>query len=98
MEEQKEIPRPKRGEILGITPESPYRDALISLIVSIDRVIPLAMEDQVLMVIHLDTEEKIVKFNNWIKSKLIGENEIDATAVEIVQAAVFIGKGLDPLD
>lgn len=77
----------------GVAESSPYRQALISLINSINQVIPLKPENQVLIVWRLDTEEKIIKFNDWIKTKLKGENELVATEQEIVRAAVFIGKG-----
>ena len=82
--------------MLGVDKSSPYRKALITLINAINRVIPLTPENQVLIVIELDTEEKIIQFNNWVKSRLTGENELDATEVEIVRAAVRIGKGLNP--
>ena len=82
--------------MLGVDKSSPYRKALFVLINAIDRVIPMKPENQVLIVIRLDTEEKIVQFNNWVKSRLTGENELDATEVEIVRAAVRIGKGLNP--
>jgi hypothetical protein len=77
----------------GVEESSPYREALISLILSINQVVPIRMEDQILMVISLDTEQKIIKFNNWVKSRLTGENELDATEAEIIRAAVMIGKG-----
>ena len=77
----------------GVEESSPYRQALISLILSINQVIPIRMEDQVLMVISLDTEKKIIKFNNWIKERLLGENKLDTTEAEIIRAAVKIGKG-----
>ena len=76
----------------GVAESSPYRQALISLINSINQVIPLKEENQVLIVLRLDTEKKIIKFNDWIKTKLKGENELDATEQEIVRAAVQIGK------
>ena len=99
MEDRKELPRPKRGEILGISPESPWREELIGAIVDINEMVPLEKSDQVLIVIVLDTEEKIYKWFQWLKTVLVAkENKINATAVEIVQAAVFIGKGLEPTD
>ena len=82
--------------MLGVDKSSPYRKALITLINAINRVIPLTPENQVLIVIELDTEEKIIQFNNWVKSRLTGENELNATEVEIAGAASLIGKGLDP--
>ena len=80
----------------GVDKSSPYRKALFVLINEIDRVIPMKPENQVLIVLRLDTEEKIVQFNNWVKSRRTGENELDATEVEIVRAAVRIGKGWNP--
>lgn len=78
----------------GLSPDNSYRKALISLINSINVVVPLDDKDQVLIVLKLDTEEKISLFNEWIKGRLVGENELNATAQEIVRAAVQIGKGL----
>ena len=80
--------------MVGVDKSSPYREALISLINSINQVIPLKPENQVLIVMQLNTEEKISKFNKWIKSKLKGENDLQATEVEIVRAAVQISKGI----
>lgn len=77
----------------GVEESSPYREALISLILSINQVVPLRMEDQVLMVLSLDTEQKIIKFNNWVKERLTGENDLGVTEAEIIRAAVKIGKG-----
>jgi hypothetical protein len=48
----------------------------------------------VLIVIKLDTEQKIVEFNEWVKAHLQGENDLQATEVEIVRAAVRIGKNI----
>ena len=81
----------------GVAESSPYRQALISLINSINQVIPLKPENQVLIVLRLDTEKKIIKFNNWIKTKLKGENELEATEQEIVRKAVQISKELSSL-
>ncbi len=78
----------------GVAESSPYRKALISLINSINQVVPLKDENQVLLVLKLNTEEKIMKFNEWIKIKLKGKNNLQATEAEIVRAAVQINKGL----
>ena len=51
-------------------------------------------EDAVLIVLMLTTDEKVQKWFDWIKARLIGENEIDATATEIVRAAVHIDQGI----
>ena len=76
---------------------SPYWEALMSLIVSIDNVVPLKEENQVLIVMKLNTEEKVIMWNEWIKSRLVGENDLQATEAEIVRAAVRIDKGI-PID
>jgi len=80
---------------LGVSKDSPYYEVLLSQINAINRVIPLKEEEQVLIFIRLNTEEKIIKWNEWIKGRLKGENSLDATANEIVQAAVHISKELD---
>ena len=79
--------------MVGVDRSSPYWEALISLICSINRVVKIKESDQVLMVYNLDTEEKIWKFSEWVRSRLTGENDLDATAQEIVRAAVWIGNG-----
>ena len=74
-----------------------YRTAIIDLIVSIDKhAVHLKEKDQVLIVISLDTIAKMRQFNDWVKSKLKGENDLQATETEIVRAAVRIGKQLPP--
>ena len=78
----------------GVAESSPYRAVLMSMINSINQVIPLKDENQVLIVMKLDTEEKIQKWFEWLRPKLIGENELQATEAEIVRAAVHISKGI----
>lgn len=80
--------------MVGVEKSSPYREALFSMINSINKVIPLKVENQVLLVMKLNTEEKIIKFNEWVKARLKGENELEATEAEIVRAAVQIDKGI----
>ena len=77
---------------MKIMPEdNPYAQGLISLIVSISREIPMDEEDKVLIVMKLDSKDKILKFNDWVKSRMDGEI-LRTTAPEIVRAAVNIGK------
>ena len=75
---------------------NPYEKALIRLINSIDGQVPLPEEDKVLILLRLDSEEKIKKFNKWVGGRLQGET-LNATATEITRAAVKISKGL-PVD
>ncbi len=76
---------------MAIDENDPYRKALISLINSINREIPLEEKNQVLIVYKLNTPEKIVKFNEWIMSRL-EDGKLNATETEIVRAAVQASK------
>ena len=78
----------------GVDKSSPYREHLMSMINSINQVIPLKPENQVLIVIKLDTEEKIQSWFEWLRPRIKGENDLQATEVEIVRAAVRIGKNI----
>ena len=80
----------------GVEKSSPYREVLIGMINSINQVIPLSPENQVLIVLKLNTEEKIQKWFEWLKPRIKGENDLQATEVEIVRAAVKIDKGIEP--
>ena len=70
---------------------NPYRKALVALIVSISDVVPMAEENQVLLLYKLNTEEKISRFNEWVKSRMKGET-LMATEAEITRAAVQIAR------
>ena len=71
--------------------DNPYSKALANLIASINEQEPLDMEDRVLIMMKLDTEEKIKRYVEWLRSRFDGET-LQATAPEIVRAAVKIGK------
>ena len=73
---------------------SQYWKALMDMIVTINSTIPLEEKEQVLIVLLLNTEEKVKKWFHWIRQRLVGENDLDATAAEIVRAAVQIDKGI----
>ena len=75
---------------------SRYYQPLMDMIVTIDSVIQLTQENQVLLVLELNTESKVQKWFDWIATKLKGENELQATEAEIVRAAVKINKGIEP--
>lgn len=76
--------------MVGVEKSSPYREALMRLINSINAEIPLEEKNQVLLVMKLNTEEKIIQFNEWVKSNL-KNGKLQATEAEIVRAAVKIG-------
>ena len=80
----------------GVDKSSPYRAVLMSMINSINQIVPLKMENQVLIVLKLNTEAKIQQWFEWLRLKLKGENELQATEEEIVRAAVKIDKGEQP--
>ena len=75
---------------------SRYYQPLMDMIVTIDSVIQLTQENQVLLVLELNTESKVQKWFDWIQTKLKGENDLQATEAEIVRAAVKINKGIEP--
>jgi len=77
--------------MLGLKKNSPYRKALIELIGSINFEIGLSKENQVLIVLKLDTEEKIIMFNYWIKLK-IQNQKLCSTESEIMREVVKISK------
>ena len=76
--------------MVGVEKSSPYREALMRLINSINAEIPLEEKNQVLLVMKLNTEEKIIQFNEWVKSNL-KNGKLQAAEAEIVRAAVKIG-------
>ena len=68
-----------------------YREALLTLVNSINAEIPLEESNQVLIVYKLNTVGKISKFNKTIKSNLQG-GKLHMTEAEIVRAAVQASK------
>ena len=68
-----------------------YRKALIQLVNSIDAKIGLEEENTVLILHKLNTEEKIIRFNEWVKSRM-KDGKLQATETEICRAAVQAAK------
>ena len=79
-----------------MTAENPYRKELIGLMHSIEDQTNMERNDITLILLELNTEEKIYQFFQWIKTRLNGE-EIQATPREIVRAACDISDKLDKL-
>ena len=77
--------------MLGLKRKSPYRKLLIELINSINSEIGLSESNQVLMVLKLDTEEKVIMFNYWLKLK-INNNMLCSTESEIMREVIKINK------
>ncbi len=76
---------------MSLSKNNPFRTALVSLLHSIDEEVHLS-ESNIVLVLHLlDTEDKIIKFNEWVKSHL-EEGKLIATETEIARAAVQASK------
>lgn len=68
-----------------------YRAALIELVNSIEAENGLE-ESSVILLLHLlDSEEKIVRFNDWVQSRLVN-GKLQATETEVCRAAVQAAK------
>lgn len=67
--------------------DNPYRKGLVALLQSIEEQIPLTEGAYLTIRYHLETEEAIIKFNEWVKSNL-EDGKLKATEAEIVRAAV----------
>ncbi len=76
-------------------PNEPYRAELAILIARIERENHLAQEDSILILHSLNSKAKAAQFKDWVKSRTADEH-LNAKAVEIVRAAVRIGKGQSP--
>jgi len=80
-----------------LSKENPLYGALIDLVLLIDREIGLKAENQVLIMMLLDTEEKAIRFNQWVRTKIVGEH-LETIEDRVMGAASRIGKGLEPSD
>ena len=69
-----------------------YKEELVRLLHDIEDQIPMEMPDIVLIMMDLNTAEKIALFAEWVLSKMDGDS-LNTTAREIVRAAVWIGQG-----
>ncbi len=71
--------------------DNPYKIALVKLLRSIEEQVPLTEGSYLTIRCHLETEKAIVKFNEWIMSRL-EDGKLNATETEIVRAAVQASK------
>lgn len=71
---------------------NPYRIHLAKMLHNIVDEVPIEKPDIVLIMMHLNTEERIQKFTDWVRTKFNGET-LNATADEIVGAALRIHEG-----
>ena len=77
-------------ERLPIT--NPYKVHLIKMLHCFEEYVNLVEEDIVLILLCLNTEEKIIRFMEWVQPKIEG-GQMNTTAPEIMRAAVWIDKG-----
>ena len=73
---------------------NPLKMHIVKLLKTIAKYEPLAEEDAVLVLLYLNTEEKAIRFVEWILPK-IKDGNLTTTAEEILRAATRIHKG-DP--
>ena len=71
---------------------NPYRIHLMKMLHCFEQHVKLPEEDIVLILMHLNTEHRIIRFMEWVQPKIQGET-LEATAQEICRAAVWIHKG-----
>ena len=76
---------------MALEKDNPYRKGLVSLLQAIEEEIPLTEGAYLTIRYHLETEEAIMNFTEWVKSNL-KEGKLQATEAEIVRAAVRIDK------
>lgn len=76
---------------MALEKDNPYRNALVALLQSIEEQIPLTEGSYLTIRYHLETEEAVVKFAEWVGSRLDGD-KLQATETEIVRAAVQAAK------
>ena len=67
------------------------RKWLIGMINAIDDEIGLREEDKVLIMMQLNSEEKLDRFNEWIREN-IKDSKLDATPVDVMNATAKIGR------
>ena len=76
---------------MALAKDNPFRKGLVALLQSIEEQVPLTEGSYLTIRYHLETEEAIVEFNEWVKSTL-KEGKLQATEAEIVRAAVQASK------
>ena len=76
---------------MALEKDNPYRQALVALLQTIEEQIPLTGGAYLTIRYHLETEEAVVKFAEWVGSRLDGD-KLQATETEIVRAAVQAAK------
>ena len=55
---------------MALAKDNPFRKGLVALLQSIEEQVPLTEGSYLTIRYHLETEEAIVEFNEWVKSNL----------------------------
>ena len=76
---------------MALEADNLYRKGLVGLLQSIEEQIPLTEGSYLTIRYHLETEEAIMKYVDWVKDNLKGDR-LEATEAEIVRAAVRASK------
>ena len=73
------------------------QDAIARTTVAIGKQLNMEKHDQILMLMMLNTPEKIKKFSDWARSRT-ENNIIHSTPMKVLSAATRIGREMEPLD
>ena len=71
---------------------NPYRIHLAEMLHCFEQYITIPEEDIVLILMHLNTVNRVIRFMEWIQSKIQGDT-LNTTAQEICRAAIWIHQG-----
>ena len=74
-----------------------WKDCRTKLIILIGKQLKMEKDDQILMMMSLNTPEKIKKFSDWTRART-KSNKIISTPMKVLSAATRIGRGMEPLD
>lgn len=73
------------------------QETVTRMTITIGKQLNMEKNDQILMLMMLNTPEKIKKFSDWARVRT-ENNIIRSTPMKVLSAATRIGRGMDPLD
>ncbi len=82
---------------MDVATKKNWQDTTTHLIIAIGKQLKMEKEDQILMMMCLNTPEKVKMFTGWARKKTKG-NKIQSTPAQVMSAATRIGRGMEPLD
>lgn len=74
-----------------------WQVATTRLIISVGKQLQMEKHDQILMMMMLNTPEKVKKFSDWVRTKTVND-KVESTPMKVLSAATRIGRGMEPLD